>query len=419
MPRDAKPLYQRGRFWLGWDCKGDGSLRSPFLAIFWYDPERGRERSASTRTSDLGAARLKLDAHYLAHDHGAAVCPTCGQPRQGGSRFLVADAISNYMIEHAVERSSATAIRARLGHVVDYLATLPLPVAVEDVDEPWIGRFRAWAHKRPVLRPGGAQRARTAGTVEASVRQLAAAINHAHHRRNTLHPAAFKALAPREVSRTPEHRSSVPELAAMFAYVLDKQRRKRSKPLHRFLIASVATAARPDAALELSTAQAKRQWNSARRVLNLNPAGRRQTIKVRATVRAPWQLAAWLDHHAETSPGPFVPVVSVKHAWASMAKALGLPNDGEAGMKLIRRSVAQLLRDRGVPDPEIELQMGHRRLKGTTDLYAPFKPEHLAKVTREIEAIIDEIEKLVPGAFYRSDTGNQPNVIPLKGAKSA
>ena len=102
-----------------------------------------------------------------------------------------------------------------------------------------------------------------------------------------------------------------------------------------------------------------------------------------------------------------------------MVQCIGLPGEGEAGTKLIRRSIAQLLRDRGVPNDELELLLGHRQIKATTDIYAPFKPEYLANATREIEAIIDEIEANVPGAFYRSDTGAVPNVIPMKGVKSA
>ena len=71
---------------------------------------------------------------------------------------------------------------------------------------------------------------------------------------------------------------------------------------------------------------------------------------------------------------------------------------GESGMKLVRRSIAQLLRDRGVPENDFELQMGHRRLTGTTEPYAAFKPGHLANATREIETVIDGIEILAPGA---------------------
>lgn len=361
-----------------------------------------------------------LDAHYLKEEKGQATCPTCGQMIGTAAGFLLADAIADYLISVAAERVSGDAIRARLSHVVDYVGTLRnTAVRVDEVNEAWVAGFRAWASTVPVKLPKGKTRQRAEGTVEASVRALAAAINAAHKRGDVTRPAQFKPLAPSEVSITPVHRSDVAELAQMFAYVLDKSRRKRSEPLHRFLIASVATLARPDAVFDISTKPERRQWLSDRRVINLNPAGRRQTKKYRATVKAPWQFALWLDADAETKPGPFVPAASVKHAWSTMTKKLGLPGDGEAGSKLIRRSMAQLLRERGVPVEDVEMQMGHRKIKATTELYAPFQPEYLAAATTAIEGIIDEIERLVPGAFYRSCTGGLPNVVPLKGGVNA
>lgn len=74
-----------------------------------------------------------------------------------------------------------------------------------------------------------------------------------------------------------------------------------------------------------------------------------------------------------------------------------------------------MVRDRGVPDDQLELQMGHRRMSSVTDLYAAFRPEYLAAVTGAIEAIIDDLEKLAPGAFHRSDTGAGSNVVSMEG----
>lgn len=402
MPREPKELYRRGQFWLGWDRKRDGTLRSPFLAIFWYDPERGRERSTSTRTADLEQAKQRLDAHYLERDRGASVCPTCGQPRAAAAGFLVTDAIANYQILHGQQRASSEAIAARLAHVVRYIATLPsAAVACEHVNEEWVARFRSWLLKQPIVSTAGNERSRSASTVENSIVQLAAVINAAHRRGDARQPAAFRPIPLKELSSTPQHRSSVAELAAMFRYALDRKRERDGAALHRFLIASVATLARPDAAHEISTAADRAQWNSQRRVLDLNPRGRRQTKKYRATVRVPWQFA----EHLDATEGRFVPVASVRSAWRGMATALQLPAQGESGMKLIRRSVAQLLRDRGVPSDELELMMGHRKLDAVTDLYAAFRPEHLANAVTALEAIIEEIESFVPGAFHRNHTG--------------
>lgn len=79
----------------------------------------------------------------------------------------------------------------------------------------------------------------------------------------------------------------------MFRYALtdtrtDKQR-ERADPMPRenlrlYLRAAVATLTRPDAAHDISTDPARRQWNGKARALNLNPYVRKQTRKRRAYV---------------------------------------------------------------------------------------------------------------------------------------
>jgi integrase len=92
-----------------------------------------------------------------------------------------------------------------------------------------------------------------------------------------------------------------------------------------------------------------------------------------------------------------------------MAAELGLPDEGEAGTKLIRRSMAKLLRDRGVDREEVEMMLGHRRMDSTTEIYAPFDPSYLGGAVAAIEDIIGEITALVPNAFALPDS----NVVTL------
>ena len=398
MPRSKDELYRRGAFSLRWDKRRDGRLRSPFVAIFWYDAKRRRERSASTGTSDVEEAQLKLDALYLKETKGEIVCPTCGQhrPKAAGATFL-ADAIANYLATEIDNKASASAIRARLAHVVAYLVSLSGDVRCDDVDDAWVEEFRRWAARRPIVTPTGRQKERAPSTVENSVLQLAAVINHTLDRKRTGKEAQFRPIAMKEVNRTPGHRSDVAELAKMFQYAIEPTRKKRRIPLHRFLMISVATLARPDAAHDVSTASERGQWNSKLRVLNLNPKGRRQTKKYRPLVPVARQVAQWLDE----TKGYFVAASSVRSAWDNMATKIGLPREGESGMKLIRRSMAKLLRDR-LPKAawvEVELFLGHRKFDSISDIYAPFDPSYCAVARNEIEAIIDEIEAAVPGAF--------------------
>lgn len=412
-------MYARSPYWLDWDARRDGSLRSPYLTVFWYDPDRGRIRSASTGTEDVQAGKAWLDAHFLERTGGCRICPTCNRPLEHTGGLLVLDAITNYQVLHADKQESSEAIRARLAHVLDYIETLPNPnVTCDQVDERWISGLRLWLEQRPIVSPKGAERQRSLSTVENSVIQLAAAIRFAK-----LVPA-FKAQPIKELNRTPHHRSDVAELAAMFRYCIAPEAhtekwRKRAiasrAALHRFLIISVGTLARPDAAYDVSVAPERGQWSSKSRVLNLNPRGRRQTKKYRATIRVAWRAALHLD----AAKGFFVGRKSVRSAWESMCAELDLPGDGEAGSKLIRRSMAHLLRRRGVPVEQVELMLGHRKIDATSELYAPFDPGYVAEAMAEIETIIGEIETLAPGAFSRRLAGDGATIIPMRGLKSA
>ena len=418
MPRRAKAkgLYQRGPYWLDWDRRSDGALRSPNLAIFHYDPGTGRVRSASAGTADLEGGKLALDRLYLQGTRGEAICPTCGQRRIGGAGYLVSAAIADYHAAIGSGRTSAQAIAARLQHVISYIASLPsVAVTCEQVDGAWIDRFRTWAGKQPIISPTGKRRQRSLGTIENSVLQLAAAINAAHKRGDSSRPAQFRAIPLKSLANTPRRRLTLDDLAAAFRFATDERYPIKRRSLLRFLQISVATAARPDAAHDVSTSLVRGQWHSETHVLALNPKGRRQTKKFRAIVRVPWQVARLLDQ----SNGFFVSSKSVRSPFDSMCEDLGWPKDGENGMKLIRRSVAQLLRERDVPAEQLELQLGHRRMDSVTDLYAAFHPAYLREATKALEVIIDEIEARVPGAFLRSDTGKEANIVPILAAKKA
>jgi len=310
-------------------------------------------------------------------------------------------------------------------------------VTCDQVDEQWIRRFRSWAGKQPIVGSKGKTRPRSLSTIEGSVAQLQAAINHAWRRGDTRAAAKFKPTPIRELNRTPQHRSDVEQLAAMFRYCVDPRppkgkrnswsekaraaRESNRAALHRFLMLSVATIGRPDAVHDVSLKAERRQWNSNARILTLNPAGRRQTKKYRAAVPIAWQVALHLDDEAaKKKPSFFVGPQSVRKAWEAMAAEIGLPGSGEAGMKLIRRSMADLLRQRLPTEAwgEIELFLGHDKFDAVSDLYAPFRPDYLRRALAAIEAVIDEIEAAVPGAFFRTCTGDAAPVIPIGAARN-
>ncbi len=429
MPPKDDALYSRGKYRLEWDRKRDGSLRSPYLQIVWYDDAAGRNRSRSTGRSEIGEAEDELDRLFLERERGQAVCPTCGRTMDSTSGHLVTMAIADYLLDRA-ERPSIGSIRPRLAHVLEFLAATDRnALTCEQVDESMIDQFRRWSAKQPVVEGTINQttRDRAPGTTEASVRSLAAAINYAHRRKDTLHPAGFTALSPTVVSRTPTFRASIEQLAAMFRYCTDPQppkgetwsdkMRDRQK-LHRtnllrFLQVSVATWCRPDAAHHLSTASDRDQWISSARVVQLNYRGRRQTKKYRPAVPVPEKFALLLDE----TEGFFVTVDSVRKAFEAMLDELSLPRQRETGLKLIRRSVAQIARRRIGEERwrQGEIMLGHAKIS-TSDLYALFDPANLGIALAATTAIMDEIDALAPGAF---GSGKTNHLKAINGGKCA
>lgn len=396
MPRTRrpKPLYQRGAFRL------DRRPERDQLVITYYDPVKRRERGISAGTGDVEAAKAVVDRKYL-ESQGVTTCPTCGQATRGGHSPLVTSAIADYKVMRS-DHASQNAIRIRLDHVLDYLEhTGAIDTTCASIDEAWIGRFRKWMTDKPIVSPTGKERQRAISTVENSVLQLAAVIRFADPTRSP----KFKVLQPKDVNRTPVYRADTKTLAAMFAYALESPVKRKS--LLHFLRLSVLTLGRPDAVLEASTRPDKGQWDARHGVFNLNPKGRRQTPKHRASVPIARQGLAWLNSlpHDE----PIVKANSIKTAWNGMAKAIGLPGDGESGPKLIRRSVAELMRAHLLVAqwPEIEVFLGHDRFSAVSGLYAPLRPDYLMNAKAAIEAVIDEVEKLTPGAFYRIVTADE------------
>ena len=102
----------------------------------------------------------------------------------------------------------------------------------------------------------------------------------------------------------------------------------------------------------------------------------------------------------DDTDGYFVTVASVRKAFEAMQDALGLPGDREAGLKLIRRSMAQLGRDRLGRTAWIEgkYMLGHHR-PDPSDLYGIDLPGDFPLALKVTEEIIDEIIALAPLSF--------------------
>lgn len=397
-----KPIYQRGRYAL---YPREGRNHE----IVWYDDERKRERSRSAGTVDRDAARLALDRLYL-EDAGHRVCPTCHRPWDHSGSPLLLTAISDYLLMSEAKAGYKSA-KNRLGHVIAYVVATDPAVICAAVDPLWVERFRAWMAAKPTNTGP-----RSLSHIEACVMQLAAAINATPGEK-----AQFKAEQQKAVANSPTFRADIPTIAKMFDFCLrptggrsDKERQMIASTranLLKYLRMAVATWARPDAIYDVRADQ----WHSAPRVLNLNPKGRRQTKKYRPAVPIPRQFAPWLDE----MEGNWLDVATIKAAWGAMARHIGLPKGRQAGEKLIRRSMATLARDIiGEANwRQGEMMLGHAKAS-ISDIYAVPKAENLGLALAATESIIDDIEKLAPGSYYRTVTARRSALSVVEGGKS-
>lgn len=402
-----KPLYQRGRYSL---YRRDDRTN---LEIVWYDEERKRERSASSGSGDVGKSRTALDRLYLA-DSGHRLCPTCHRPWDHSGSPLLLSAINDYLIL-SEEKAGVSSARYRLGHVTDYIAATDPTITCAATDARWIDGFRKWFAGKPVVR-GGKTTPRSLTYIEGSVMQLAAVINATPGER-----AQFKAEQLKSVANSPTFRADVPTMARMFNFCLRPTGGRTAKEnamfaasrtnLLRYLRMAVATWGRPEAIMAIRSDQ----WHSAPRVLAMNPVGRRQTKKYLPTIPIARQFAPWLDDFE----GNWIEVSSIRHAWEAMAKELGLPGNREAGPKLIRRSMATIARKRIGEErwTQGEMMLGHAK-HSISDIYAVPDPANLGLALAATESIIDEIEALAPGAFYRTVTASGIALSVVEGGKS-
>lgn len=439
MPRHAAPIYRRGKYWLDWDRKRDGTLRSPYLTVFWYDTSAGRVRSSSTGTSTEDEATLILDQRYL-NDSGeaAAFCHACGQPLAQASAYLLTDAIGDYRLEKGDKRASADTIETRLNHVIDFLDAqdsrggrfgIATSCAIA-CSSAFVDAFRAWSQAEPTRWRNKAgevtvQKQRSPASTEAAIAQLIAALNHAANAepaRSDKRPM-YKPLPTTQVQRTRRARVSVDQIAEMLRYASEPARRAGS--LHRFLVASICTIARPGAVCDISIAPERQQWSPGSPTIDLNPHGRIQNKKRRPVlpvlpVLVTWLQADWTAYHAlpedaREGRGFLVNyhgrgVQDVDRAWATMLTELKLPLTREWRSYILRHSLATLVRNRGAERWDLEGYMGHRA-PSQTETYAH---GDFPTVVQALSGIIAEIERLAPGSLHRNDTGASRSTQHLK-----
>jgi integrase len=162
-----------------------------------------------------------------------------------------------------------------------------------------------------------------------------------------------------------------------------------------YLALAFGTAARPEAILELASFQV----DVERRLIRLNPPGRRQNRKRRPTIPICDSLLPLLRN---LPAGPVVSyqgraLGSFRSAFARLKAraAEAAPSIADASPYTIRHTVATELRSRGVPVWEVAGFLGHVSGYKTTERYAKFGPDHLSGVVRALDAYFADLWSLV------------------------
>jgi integrase len=164
--------------------------------------------------------------------------------------------------------------------------------------------------------------------------------------------------------------------------------------LRLYVYTALFTAGRNGAILELG-------WDQIdlglRPRIRLNPAGRRQTAKGRATVPMPDRLAAVLRQARTVAEQdgtlglPLIhwrgrPVRSVRKGFRRVVEAAGLAVTGPARVTphVLRHTAATFMAMRGVPLPQIAAFLG-QTIQKTTEKYIHVTPDHLEQARAALD----------------------------------
>jgi integrase len=345
MARYAETEYRVGE-WFLWR-RGD----SPIYYRARYDGESGKLLRASLGVREFEEAKRKLDDWFIKNRTVELEKP---------SDASLADIIRRYWEQHASKLPSHSGNKDALAKWLAYWGD----ATVSDLTPRRQDEFREYLLKSGIKK----------STIQRTINIGKAAVSRAY-KRGELQSMPF--IQNVSVSSAPPKGRplEIEELRKLYGH---------SPPhLQTFIRWMVGTAARPEAILTLHSNQVDR----VRGVINLNPEGREQNKKVRATVRLPNALAGevW-DGLLVTYKGKAVK--SIKTAWRKSRARAGL--DDEVQPYSIRHTAARYMRLQGVSGDSVSQQLGHRSL-GVTGIYAGYDPRYLSDACCALDDLLCKV----------------------------
>ncbi|MCC6918917.1 MAG: hypothetical protein IT548_06915 [Alphaproteobacteria bacterium] len=375
MPRPRKnPLFELAGQWIAAEPGRTGLWR------FWYDAGAQKVRRARLRSLDLEEAKLELARAIL------EAAPTLDNDPP------LAVVLAAYHEQRTDLLPSKAPARAASRLVLAFVGTGAL---VSELTEAEAATFA----KAEVVR--GSSHAYVSRTLSVVAAALAF---------GKFAPIPYSMKWLRQVAPTAK-------AARKLAIPSDDEIRRLlsapiAEPLFRWMLISLATGARPEAALDFAPAQRRDG------LLDLNPANRAQNKKHRPVVREPDFVAphfrAWNDDSATlTIYGRYVAYASVDSVQTALER-LGKPvEEGGLGIKIsaysFRHKVTTVLRRakrKGVTEDDIAMQLGHKRPHlRTTGGYGEFDPDYLAAPAEALSAWLESLgfSRSIPAADRERD----------------
>lgn len=369
-PAGHEPAYEYRGHWIDHVRGSNGEPASDKYYAFWYDPIAGRTQRRSLRTTDLETAidaltlliqkkSQKTSASYLAivlETYFSEVTdpkPSGATARNAGRWIL--QGISE--LKNAVDPAKAK--------VADLTAARQLEL-IQILNE---------RHKHSV-----AYIARNMGVLNAALKY--AKLPDAPEVLYNQNKIAEQLELP-----DPVPRNWIPTMDELATFIDNLA----SENAFRWTLIALNTACRPAAGLELSPFQRDTRFG----LLSLNPKGRRQNKKYRATVKETECLAGWLNHWGgddrycrglTTTDG-----LQSAYNRARVLPKVSLP---QMTPYAIRHMVATVLRSARVPGDQMQLFMGHRSADTKiSDSYGQFDADYLCDAAEAIDAFMRELNR--------------------------
>jgi integrase len=341
-------------YWLG---KRDGS---ECWHRCWYEERTRQTRRVSLGTTDFDEAEVEL-ARWVTNN--------ADMRQQRPEQVTVARVLSRHYEHHGRHLRSAEAVRFSLLRWNEFFKG----ALVSEVTAPRIREF-VETMRGENLSDGYIRRVLADGK---------SALNRAYREGEIASVPYVKLVSESE----PRDRvATIDEIAALFRAAQHDHERM-------YLLLAICTAARPEAILQLTTFQI----DLDKRLIKLNPQGRKQTKKRRPTLPICGTLLSYLK---DAPVGHLVkwagkPLKGFRTTFNRMKVRTNVPSTADLTCYSLRHTMAAEMRRRGVPNWEVAGWLGHSSGYKSTEVYAKFGPDHLSGATRAIDAYCADLRTIL------------------------